>query len=74
MSEIAWRWPHECSPTEPGWYAIGFDFGENEGLHMGADYWDGDNWREMLPVCRYAGPFPDEATAKDWAYDNDPDL
>lgn len=61
------------SPAESGCYAVITIWDAREGGCIGAAEWTGEKWERDMPVVSYAGPFPDNKTALDWAYDNDPD-
>ena len=63
-------------PTEEGWYAINYSWGE-EGIMDGAAYWNGQ-WQFAisfdLPVCWFSSDtFVSERAAEDWADVNNSD-
>jgi hypothetical protein len=59
-------------PVEPGWYAVTICWDPEEGLFPDGAHWTGETWAGGLPVVlRSSATFPNEAAAKEWAYDND---
>lgn len=66
-------WTYESSPAVAGWYAIQYSWDAQEGVHVGADYWTGDNWYTSLPTVAFHGPHESMRAADKYARDNDPD-
>lgn len=63
---------YDESPKEAGWYAVLLCWEPREGFFPGAAYWDGARFNETAVSHFIPQPFEDEQTAKDSAYENDP--
>lgn len=58
-------------PSDSGWYAVHYCWDGNEGSFVGAARFDGNSWKESLPVIAFAGKFINESGALEWASNND---
>lgn len=61
-----WDWDHD-NPTEVGWHAIVYMWDPEEGSFFGTAQWDGSKWLSNYPITGFAGPFPTQQEASDWA-------
>lgn len=64
-------WQDECKPDKKGWYAVNYCWCVRDGSFCGADYFDGEKWREALPVNQFAGVFESKSLAMSWVDHND---
>lgn len=65
------NWIFDDKPKEAGWYAVSYCWEIEEGVFPGAAYWDGTKWNRKFPITAYYGPFQDDDSAEEWAYDHD---
>lgn len=72
MNEISWEFDID-HPDKPGWYATLHCWDFEEGIFDKATEWLGEKWADDSPITAWAGPFPDEATAQEWAENHNPD-
>ena len=70
-----WRaLPDDPKTLPPGWYSILYCWEPGEGTFPGAAYWNGSKWSDRLPIVEVSsGAFCDEAAARKWADENDPE-
>lgn len=68
------EWSEKTRPVQFGWYAIMYGWDAQEGVFVGADYWNpNETWAQGYPVLAVHGPHPTQFDALTWAKKNDPD-
>ncbi len=59
-------------PDFPGWYATESCWDTAEGIFPGANYWNGVEWDEQVPILsRSPWPFDTRSEAMEWARAHD---
>jgi hypothetical protein len=73
---IEWEYCHKSKPRHdlPGYYATLYSWETYEGGWNEVNYWDGQNWKDRMPVIAFAGPFETEYKAHEWMCDNENDF
>ena len=68
---VKWDWDNK-TPDVPGCYATTHCWDVSEGMFPGANYFNGAEWEDNLPVCCFSSrSFASWDKATEWAYEHD---